>query len=83
MVRERKLNPGVKEKEGIMKQNVGSADKLIRIILGIVILALGFIFKSWWGIIGIIPLLTGLVGWCGLYTLLGISTCKIKAPQQS
>jgi predicted RND superfamily exporter protein len=68
---------------GQMKKNVGIADKSLRIILGIVIIALGFIFKTWWGAIGIIPLFTGVFSWCGLYSLLGISTCKSKAPQQS
>ncbi|SYZ72074.1 conserved hypothetical protein [Candidatus Zixiibacteriota bacterium] len=66
-----------------MKKNVGSADKILRIILGIVIIALGFIYKSWWGLVGILPLFTGVISWCGLYKLLGISTCKTKAPQQS
>ena len=41
-----------------MKANVGSADRIIRFILGVVILALGFYFKSWWGIVGIVPIIT-------------------------
>lgn len=57
-----------------MKTNVGSADKVIRIILGIVILALGFIFQTWWGIVGIIPLFTGLFNYCPAYSLIGVST---------
>ncbi len=60
-----------------MKKNVGTTDKIIRIIAGVVIIGFGFYFKSWWGVIGIIPLITGLIGFCGLYSLFGINTCKI------
>lgn len=62
-----------------MKNNVGSIDKTIRIIVGIVIIALGIYFKSWWGIIGLIILLTGLLNTCLLYLPFGISTVKIKS----
>lgn len=61
-----------------MKKNVGPADRAIRILLGIVIILLGVLFKSWWGLIGLLPILTGVIGWCGLYSLLGISTLKKK-----
>ncbi len=57
-----------------MKANVGSADRLVRIILGVVIIVLGFIFNSWWGVVGIVPLLTGLLNFCPAYSLLGVST---------
>ncbi|HMN49008.1 MAG TPA: DUF2892 domain-containing protein [Ignavibacteriaceae bacterium] len=57
-----------------MKPNVGSADKVIRIILGIVIIALGFIYQSWWGLVGIVPLLTGVFNFCPAYSLIGVST---------
>jgi len=59
-----------------MKANIGSIDKWIRIILGAVIILLGFIYQSWWGAVGIIPLLTGLFNYCTAYSLLGISTVK-------
>ncbi len=59
-----------------MKANVGKADKVIRIILGVAIIAAGVYFKSWWGAIGIIPILTAAISWCPLYTPLGIKTCK-------
>jgi hypothetical protein len=61
-----------------MKKNVGKVDRIVRIILGIVIGALGIIFKSWWGLIGLIPLLTGIFGTCALYIPFGINTCKVK-----
>ncbi len=60
----------------MMKKNIGTTDRIIRIILGVAILALGYYYQNWWGIIGLIPLATGLVGWCGLYTLFGMSTKK-------
>ena len=64
-----------------MKKNVGTADRIVRLILGVVIIGLGLYFKSWWGVIGIIPLATGLIGYCGLYRLFGINTCKIRKPE--
>lgn len=61
-----------------MKKNMGTADKIIRVILGIVIILLGIVFHSWWGLIGIIPLFTSLSGTCLLYLPFGISTLKKK-----
>jgi hypothetical protein len=60
-----------------MEKNVGGFDKIVRIILGVAIIIAGIVFNSWWGLIGIIPLATGLFGRCGLYCPLGINTCKI------
>lgn len=57
-----------------MTRNVGSIDRIIRILLGLGLLAAGWIAESWWGLIGLVPLLTGLVNWCPLYRLLGLST---------
>jgi predicted RND superfamily exporter protein len=59
-----------------MKKNVGGTDKTIRIIAGCVIIVLGIIFKSWWGALGLLPLLTGIFGVCLAYVPFGISTCK-------
>ncbi|MFA7228093.1 MAG: DUF2892 domain-containing protein [Melioribacteraceae bacterium] len=59
-----------------MKKNVGSFDRIARFILGLVIIALGFLYQSWWGIIGIVPLFTSAIGWCPAYLPFGISTCK-------
>jgi hypothetical protein len=61
-----------------MKLNVGNTDRILRVIGGIVVLLAGYYFKAWWGLVGLIPLLTGLIGWCPLYAILGISTCKVK-----
>lgn len=59
-----------------MKKNVGSIDKIIRIILGLAIGGLGFFYGSWWGLVGIIPIATALVNFCPLYTLIGLNTGK-------
>ncbi len=59
-----------------MKKNVGSTDKIIRYILGIIILILGLIFHTWWGLIGLIPIFTAVIGWCPVYVPLKISTTK-------
>jgi hypothetical protein len=58
----------------IMKTNVGSTDRWIRVIIGLGILALGFSFKSWWGLIGIIPIATAGLRFCALYTFCGVNT---------
>jgi len=59
-----------------MEKNVGTVDKSLRIIVGLVILAVGLHFQTWWGAIGLVPLVTGLVNWCPLYRLIGLNTCK-------
>ena len=61
-----------------MKANVGSIDRTLRIIIGLLIIAAGFYFQSWWGLVGIVPLGTALIGWCPAYLPFGISTCRKK-----
>jgi hypothetical protein len=61
-----------------MKINIGSTDRTIRIILGLVIIAAGVVYHSWWGAIGAIPVLIAIVGWCPPYAMLGINTSKKK-----
>ncbi|MCS7183332.1 MAG: DUF2892 domain-containing protein [Thermoanaerobaculum sp.] len=61
-----------------MTTNMGSTDKTIRVVVGVAILGLGLYLKSWWGLVGLLPLITGLVGYCPAYRLLGISTCPKK-----
>ena len=59
-----------------MPQNEGNLDRLLRIIAGLVLIALVFVGpQTPWGWVGLVPLLTGLVGFCPAYTLLGIRTC--------
>ena len=62
-----------------MKKNVGSVDRTLRIILGLVVLAIGFYFQSWWGLIGLVPLTTAFMNWCPAYVPFGLSTCKTKS----
>ena len=63
-----------------MQCNVGKTDKLLRIGAGIALLGLGASgVIGWWGLIGVVPLATGLLNWCPAYTLLGIKTCKRDA----
>lgn len=60
-----------------MTANVGGIDRIARIAAGIAIIILGGVYQSWWGAVGLVPLATGLFRWCGLYPLLGISTCQV------
>lgn len=62
-----------------MKNNVGNTDRFIRVILGLVIIAAGVFYQSYWAIIGTIPVVTGLIGWCPAYRLFGISTCEVQS----
>ena len=64
-----------------MKCNVGTTDKVIRLSLALVIGMAGFYFKSCWGFLAILPLMTGLVSFCPLYKILGSNTCSTKAVQ--
>jgi len=59
-----------------MKFNVGSADRVIRTIVGLGICAAGWYYHAWWGLIGLVPLVTAAIGWCPAYLPLGLSTKK-------
>ncbi|MDR1967718.1 MAG: DUF2892 domain-containing protein [Burkholderiaceae bacterium] len=61
-----------------MKFNVGGIDRLLRIVVGIALIALSvFGVVGWWGYIGVIPLVTGLFRFCPAYTMLGMNTCPL------
>lgn len=63
----------------MFKTNVGSMDRLARIVVGLILIALVFVGpKTPWGWIGVVPLVTGLFRTCPLYSVLGISTCPMK-----
>ena len=62
-----------------MKKNVGSVDKVIRVIVGLAIILWGIFDKNWLGLIGLVPLFTALSGFCLLYLPFGISTKKDSA----
>lgn len=60
-----------------MTANIGTIDRVLRVIVGLALLSLVFVGpQSLWGLVGLVPLLTGLVRVCPLYTLLGVRTCK-------
>ena len=60
-----------------MERNIGDIERVVRVVAGLAILSLVFIGpKSLWGLLGIVPVITGLSGWCPPYSLLGINTCK-------
>jgi hypothetical protein len=61
-----------------MKTNVGGVDRVLRIVGGLVVIAAGVAFKGWWGVIGALLLVTGLIGWCPAYLPFGISTSRAK-----
>ena len=62
-----------------MTQNIGNIERVIRIVGGLVLIALAATGTvGVWGWLGLVPLATGLVGWCPPYSLLGINTCKNK-----
>ncbi len=63
------------------QKNVGGTDRGLRIVLGIAIIAVGVYYESLWGAFGVIVLGTGVFSWCGLYTLLGISTYKEESEE--
>jgi len=61
-----------------MKKNMGNTDRVLRMILSIVIAGVGYYYKSWWGLLAFVPLVTAFTGFCPLYRLLGINTCATE-----
>ncbi len=60
-----------------MSANIGGIERILRIVVGLIVISLVFIGpQSPWGWLGVIPLATGLIGWCPPYAMLGINTCK-------
>ena len=60
-----------------MQANVGKVDKILRMVIGLGLISLVFVGpQTPWGWIGIIPLATALIGWCPLYKIIGVNTCK-------
>lgn len=60
-----------------MKTNIGTLDRIVRILAGLAILGAGYHYQSWWALVGLVPLLTAFIGFCPAYTLLGLSTCPV------
>ncbi len=61
-----------------MIQNVGNAERVVRVLVGLSVIAAGVYYQSWLGLIGLLPIATGLTGYCPPYQMLGISTCSVK-----
>jgi ABC-type polysaccharide/polyol phosphate export permease len=62
-----------------MSANVGTVDRILRIVVGIILIALVFVGPHTpWGWIGVIPLVTGIVGFCPAYSAFGLNTCAKK-----
>jgi hypothetical protein len=62
-----------------MKTNIGNIERGIRIVAGLILIALAATNTvGWWGWLGVVPLATGLLGWCPPYAMLGINTCSVK-----
>lgn len=78
----RRFNAGFKPlvlKEPDMTPNVGGIDRILRIVVGLVLLGLAVTGTvGWWGWLGIVPLATGALGWCPPYALFGFNTCSMK-----
>lgn len=64
-----------------MNKNIGGLERIIRIIVGLGLIALAVLGASPWGWIGVVPLATGLIGWCPPYAIFGLNTCKAKASE--
>ncbi len=58
-----------------MQCNIGKNDKNIRLALGALIVLWGLLYQNWWGLIGLVLLITAFISWCPLYAVLGIKTC--------
>jgi hypothetical protein len=64
-----------------MTKNIGDIERIVRIVGGLVLIALAATGTvGVWGWIGVVPVATGLIGWCPPYSLLGINTCKNRNP---
>ena len=60
-----------------MEKNMGESDRIFRLAAGLAIIIIGLVAKSWWGLIGIVPITTAALGHCPAYLPFGINTCKL------
>ena len=61
-----------------MKTNVGGIDRILRYLVGLALLGAGLTFKSWWGLVGFLPILTATFRFCPAYLPFGLNTCPTK-----
>ena len=62
-----------------MKPNIGSVDRVVRIVIGLGVIGVGAYFRSWWGLVGLVPILTAVVRFCPAYVPFGLSSCSREA----
>lgn len=65
-----------------MKANVGGLDRILRYAAGLALLGAGLYFKSWWGLVGLGPILTATFRFCPAYLPFGLSTCATKPEEK-
>ncbi len=65
-----------------MKTNVGGIDRILRCLVGLALLGAGLYFKSWWGLVGLGPILTATFRFCPAYLPFGLSTCETKPEEK-
>lgn len=67
-----------------MKKNAGTLDRVIRVLVGLVLLSLIFVGpQTLWGLVGLVPLLTGALGYCPIYGICGFSSCPLNSKTSS
>ncbi len=66
-----------------MKKNIGATERVIRTVVGLAIIGVGWFYQSWWGAVGLVPLVTAAIGWCPPYAMLGISTCSTETTEET
>lgn len=62
-----------------MCRNVGSVDRFIRVLVGVGVVSWGIATANWWGALGVVPLATGLLGFCPAYLPFGLRTCEVSS----
>ena len=66
------------ERRNGLRKNIGKLDRGLRTTLGIIVLALGIYYQSWWGVIGLVLLVTATISWCPIYAPFKLSTKRSK-----
>ncbi|MDI1319495.1 MAG: DUF2892 domain-containing protein [bacterium] len=66
-----------------MKPNVGGIDRILRYLVGLSLLGAGFYFKSWWGLVGLVPIITATFRFCPAYLPFGLNTCAVTPEKKA
>lgn len=65
-----------------MKTNVGSIDRVLRFVVGAAILGVGYYYRSWWSLVGLVPIFTAVFRFCPAYLPFGLNTCRLPDKEQ-